>query len=417
MKKLHQGIADYAFGEHGHFHLPRLLNFHGVSLKTFENMHLADQPHLLRQVLVYQLPKLKYPLRNYLNRFPKASGGDIFRGVTQGRTMTEMGELQQQLRKWAKDLVCNFRLYQSADGIKSEIAGSFSWSTSDQYEAELEMWKDAECQNCTHTETFRDDGMGDEMADLLKEFEHVSGEYVRCNLCDSVTRLTISDADSIPNNQVHYDGDEWDQYQEHLQYLLDELGKDIKAKGLPQPDGMQISASNVDWRGRDGRKQVKFDGEELARGMSVDSDFTISNGRLRLPEVGVGYLSCRMSHHDVPTGGNVTATPYWWCELGSEIPVVGDGITELAHLCKAAEHLFCGSGPQFEYSEGSSFVAVSEAGFSDSLDWLIKQLDLEEGDPILYFLNRLNTDDACLADDAEAIRALIDQRLSYEEAA
>ncbi len=415
MSKLHRGIVEYAFGEYGFFHLPKLLNFHGVNLGTFRMMRLANKPALLRDVLVHRDPKLKQPLRNYLDRYPKADGVGLFCLATKGMSATATREYQDKLRNWADNLVKEFRLYQDGEVVKSEICGTFNWSTFDQYEAELEMWKTAECGECGHEETFRDDGMGDELADVLDDFEHVTGPYVRCGECDSVTRLTIDQADEMPYG-TEYGDDEWEDYENHLQYLLEQLEEDIKAKGYPTPDGLYIGARNVAWRGRDGHKLIKFDGEELAKGVSVNSDFTISGGRLHLPQTGVGYLSCCMSHHDVPTGGSVTITPYWECELDGD-PVVGDEISEHTHLAKAAEHLFAGPEAYHVYNPRSTFRAVSMEGFCDQRDWLVRQLDLAEDDPIRHFLERVDLNDRLIVRDAEAIRTLIDERFDREDAA
>jgi hypothetical protein len=407
MKKLYQGIVKSAMGDYASAYLPTLLMFHGATPEQFSRLHLVEQPHLLRQLLVnYNEKKLKYPLRNYLHRHPKADGSQLFHYATRVLNC-EPAQFQERLKRIATDVVDRAHLYTEDGVVKSQVAGYFSYDTYEQWKAELELFNSWECPKCGTSETVHiDDNEG-------SEFEHVSGPYHRCGHCDSVVRPIVEPAESIDGRDVGT-GEEWDDYKSHLSELVEQLGNHLEAAGLPAPSGLRIDIGNADWRGRDAYAECAFDGEELADKVSVNSPFTISNGKLWLQQIGLGRLTCALSHHDVPMGSSVEIQPSWECELDGE-PLIGEQIFDCVELAKAATHLFAGPEFCFEFSPGTQMRAVSEDGFTESVAYLCRQLGLEEDDPIRMLLETLDRDGRYLVTQAEAIRKLIDVRLAEEQ--
>jgi len=407
MNKLYQGIVKHSFGDYSFFHLPQLLNFHGVTPEELMYMRLRDHRHLVQQLLVNYAPSLKPVLKDYLKRHPKSHASAIFQKASAvlGKWY---GDLQDALIKMASEAIDQAYLYVEDGVVKSQIAGAFSYSQHDLYVAELDLFEELVCPDCHYAETVQKDG-------IPVSFTHLSGPYHHCDHCDSVVRPIQQDADALPDGWGQIGtGEEWDDYKEWLSELVEKLGKHLEAAGLPTPSSLRIDAGNADWRGRDAYAECAFDGEELADKLQVNSPFTISNGKLWLQQIGLGRLTCTMSHHDVPMGSSVTIQPSWECDLDGE-PLVGEEILDCVELAKAATHLFAGPEFCFQFSHDAQLRAVSEIGFTESVNWLCAQLGLEEDDPIRVLLETLDFDGKHLATQAKAIRALIDERLAEED--
>lgn len=406
MKKLHQGIVRSAFGDYSFYHLPTLLNFHGVMPEELRLMRLRDKPHLTQQLLANYAPSLKPVLKDYLKRHPRAGGGDIFRKAYMTLDM-EPRQLQGRLARMASSAIDLAHLYVEDGVVKTQIAGTFSYDQHDLYEMELDLFEDLVCPECRYSETLQ-------KGDIPVSFSRLAGPYLRCDQCDSVVRPIRQEAEYLPDGWEIGTGEEWSDYEAHLSDLVDVLGKHLEAAGLPTPCNLRIDIGNADWRGRDAYAECGFDGEELARKVSVNSSFTISDGKLWLQQVGLGRLTCTLSHHDVPMGSSVTIQPSWECELDGE-PLVGEQIFDCIELAKAATHLFAGPEFCFQFRQDAQLLAVSEVGFAESVAWLCARLGLEDDDPIRVLLETLDRDGKHLVAQAKAIRQLIDERLAEEQ--
>jgi hypothetical protein len=407
MNKLYPGIVEGSFGDHSFFYLPKLLNFHGVMPEELRMMRLVGKPHLTKQLLTHFAPSLKSVLKDYLKRHPKSDGGALFR-----KAYTTLGMeprlLQDRLSDMAGVAIDRSHLYVEDGVVKSQIAATFSYDTHSLYEAELDLFEELVCPECHYAETLQ-------KGDVPVSFSRLVGPYLRCDQCDSVVRPFRQSADELPDGWGQIGtGEEWDDYKEWLSELVEKLGNHLEAAGLPTPCSLRIDVGNADWRGRDAYAECAFDGKELADKVRVNSDFTISNGKLWLQQVGLGRLTCSMSHHDVPMGSSVTIQPSWECELDGE-PLVGEQIFDCIELAKAATHLFAGAEFCFQFNPTAQLRAVSEIGFTESVSWLCAQLGLEEEDPIRVLLETLDFDGKQLATQAKAIRALIDERLAEEQ--
>lgn len=327
--------------------------------------------------------------------------------------------------------------YQDGDEVKAIKRGAFGYNELD-YEGEQEMWTTVECGACGHEEHVREQ-MGDAtpaqwLADNvgeLAEFEHLSGPYARCEQCEAVSRLKVYPAEDMCEDAwANYNEDsseQWEYYQEHLEELIGDLTRHLETHGLPKPAGLRLEVGHADWMGRDAWAECELEGKALAEKMRVNSDYTISNGRLLLSPSGYGELRCSLSHHDVPMGSPVTVMPYWECELDDrgdthlDFEAVKDSMDDLGKL---AAVLLAGPQTQFEYAPGSTFTVVDRENLAAGVEWLAAHCGLDELDELEGYNLALGMLLQRLADDirgdtpihlsrAERTRAVLDHWLEH----
>lgn len=286
------------------------------------------------------------------------------------------------------------QLYTEDGVVKSIQRGGFSYNDDDG-SGEQEFWTTIECTGCRHEAHIREQLGGDSTVKFLTDnahdlggFTYVSGPYCRCDQCDTLCRVKLYTPTTLPEEGWTYlnedcEGD-WDSYHEHLDTLIEDMTKHLAAHGLPKPDSLRLEISHANWRGSDAWAECSLEGKALAETIRVDSEFTISNGALRCYPNGNAELTCRLSHHDVPTGSGVTVAPRWECELESSTEHLSfEEMNESVHgLARIAEILLCGSTREFEYSAGSTFKAVSRENLAYAIDWLARQCGLKEWDAL-----------------------------------
>jgi len=386
------GHLDYTW-----WAVPQVLNFYHCRLPEYRDLRLVNQhPGLLYLML-----------HSWAKKQPKAvqqAGKHFWHSLSWKQRHAPLSrELGQRiLRAFRVDdsnlarlhddkEALNTEFYQEGDTVKSVKQGGFSYADNDG-EGELEFWTVVECGACHHEFSIREQLGGDSAVTFIEANEadledkgwlHLSGPYGRCNECGEVNRAKVAPAEDLPDEgwaNVNEDSSEdWEQYEDHLNELVNQAADHLKAHGLPKPDGLRLDVSNADWRGRDAWAECGLDGKALADRMRVNGQFTISNGRLLCHQDGNAELRCVLSHHDVPTGGGVCVNPYWEDELSYQgedhldIDAVRESLGELAPI---AEALLCGSQPEFEYSAGSTFKVVSRDNLATAIEALTERFDL-----------------------------------------
>lgn len=388
MKKLYKGTAKYSFGESGHFWLPDLLNHYGVGVEAFRKGALATLPELTKVMITHLRPELRHKLRHYRKKFPKADARTLMYRVTP--TMKDAREMVEQIKELAEKCITDYHLYQDGDKVKSEIVGTFSFA--DPYLDNVsDYYTTWECPECKTEER-------EVSEDEPTSFHPVSGPYYRCEECDHIVRPKVGECEE-PN-----DGEDWDYYTDHLSSLVEDLGRRCADMDLPEPDGLHVSGTKIDWRGRDGHINCGFDGVELAEAMTVNGDFFISDGQLYIPQKGTPYMSCVMAHHDASP--SMVIQPLWRCEMG-EHEVVGDEVYEHSVYSKATEELLCGDHHLFGSPTGTEFKVVSKEGFQENSEQLQRDVDAPEGHPINTFFDLMPMDSEHLPTYCEALNTLI----------
>lgn len=365
------------------YYLPALLNFHGITVRQLDSRLIAHKPQLVYTLLRAHVDGLNIgPAK--LAQLKRRSRWAI--DSLHSRAMVNMVTSSKAFEQWISKMTSEARVYDKDGVVKSELAGTFSYDQDADYEYELELHREVRCPECAAHETVFWEGSVNVSSG--EKFEHIIGPYYRCCECDKPVRPEVGEASQLNGFLDSSTGEEWENYVEHLDYLLQQIPAHIGST----PDRLYVGGRNLDWRNRDGYKVIGFDAKELADTMRVNGQFNIHGGELLLRQDGTAQMSCGMSHHDASS--SFVITPAWWCELGSDEAVEQDDMVGNEDRCKAAEALLCGGRREFEYSAGSTFKVASKTGLLDSIGYLRHQLDLE----------RWDTEDLC--DDASAFEAL-----------
>lgn len=397
MKKYHPWTpnAECLFGENAWAYLPAYLNKRGVTVDMLERLRLARCADIVQGLVVSVLsgnptlrrnrcPSVKYEVRIYFRRNSLSMAYNInsfFRQLNKDLGLTY--DWRAELERKVKELVEDNGLYDTPEGVKAKKGGTFSYGQTDQYDQVLSEHREVTCPSCDHDEivsTFDEDDPETILQFHSTDFTHLTGPYAKCNECGEAVRPIVSEATSLPDNFTNYDDDQWDQYKEHLGYLITQLTEHCEKHGLTAPDKLMVTANNLDWRGRSGYTVTGVDGEELADAMRVNSDFCIYNGQLWLEPDGSGYLSCTMAHHDVPTGGGITVWPMWACDLGTgreDEYVRGDELADAKVFAEIATVLLTGVDEVYEYSTKTTFALVSRDGLVEALETMASHVEVE----------------------------------------
>ena len=370
-----------------HYYLPALLNFHGTSLKQLTDWALVTKPLLLHTVLmglaqqVIGRPERKQvEMKARLRRMYHHHGG------------------QRGLPLWARQMVkASGYDMQSLDGVldRQRLAqqffmregkvvavkrGGFGYDPDDM-SGELEMWSTLECPACGATEEIREQ-TAEEAIKAAEQFTHLSGPYCRCDQCDKVVRPAWEEATDLPSKAYVYagDNDDWELYTEHLQHLLDEMATELKAQGLPNPDGLRIEVSKFGWRKQDAYAECdSFNAEELADKLRVDGQFNISRGAYTVQENGHAELYCVLSHHD--GSSPIHVFPYWECEVDSDIHIYQEDWPAIREIwLPASELLLCGADASFPYTTSEKWTVATREGLVDEFGSMVRIALLAEDD-------------------------------------
>lgn len=369
-----------------HHYLPALLNFHGTSLKQLTDWALITKPLLLHTVLmglaqqVIGRPERKQvEMKARLRRMYHHHGG------------------QRGLPLWARQMVkASGYDMQSLDGVldRQRLAqqffmregkvvavkrGGFGYDPDDM-SGELEMWSTLECPACGATEEIREQ-TAEEAIKTAEQFTHLSGPYCRCDQCDKVVRLAWEEATDPPSKAYVYagDNDDWEQYKEQLQYLLDEMKAELAKQGLPAPDGLRIEVSQFGWRKQDAYAECTYEGEALADKLSVNGDFNINRGAYTVQENGHAELYCVLSHHD--GSSPIHVFPYWECEVDSDIHIYQEDWPAIREIwLPASELLLCGADASFPYTTSEKWTVATREGLVDEFGSMVRIALLAEDD-------------------------------------
>ena len=369
-----------------HYYLPALLNFHGASLKQLTDWALVTKPLLLHTVLmglaqqvvgrtgrkqvemkarlrrVYHHHNGERGLPRWAHRMVKATGYDIrsLDCILDSRRLAEQFFMQ--------------------DGkVVAVKRGGFSYDPDD-LSGELEMWSTLECPECDATEEIREQ-TAEEAIKAAEQFSHLSGPYCRCEQCDRVVRPIWEEAVDLPTRAYDYagDNDEWEQYKEQLQYLLDEMKAELAKQGLPAPDGLRIEVSQFGWRKQDAYAECAYEGEALADKLSVNGDFNISRGAYTVQENGHAELYCVLSHHD--GSSPIHVFPYWECEVDSDIHIYQQDWPAIREIwLPASELLLCGADASFPYTTSEKWTVATREGLVDEFGSMVRIALLAEDD-------------------------------------
>lgn len=403
--------------------LPQVLNFYHCPLGNLRDMRLVGQH-----------PGLTYlVLRNWAKNKPKAiqqAGRHFWHSLSWAQRHQplprDLGQrLVEAFRAGRSDLdsmvdkeALNTDFYFEADAVKSVKQGGFSYGYNDG-SGELEYWTVVECGACHHEFSIREQLGGDSAEAFLlanevdledKGWLHLHGPYGRCNECGEVNRAKVSPAESLPDAgwaNVNEDGEDWEDYQEHLGYLLDELKAHLVKHGLPEPDGLRLDIGHADWRGRDAWAECRFDGEKLADTMRVNSQFMITNGRLLCFQDGNAELRCGLSHHDASS--SVCVTPYWEDELsyqGEDHLSYEEVRGAQAGLVNIAQVLLCGEAREFQYTKSATFKAVGSENLAVAIEQLASECVLDDLDELTGYRLALGLLLERMADDVRSKRAV-----------
>ena len=369
-----------------HYYLPALLNFHGASLKQLTDWALVTKPLLLHTVLmglaqqVIGRPERKQvEMKARLRRMYHHHGGQ--RGLPLwARQMVKASGYDMQSLDGVLDRQRLAQQFFMRDGkVVAVKRGGFGYDPDDM-SGELEMWSTLECPACGATEEIREQ-TAEEAIKAAEQFTHLSGPYCRCEQCDKVVRPVWEEATDLPSKAYDYagDNDDWEQYTEHLQHLLDEMKVELAKQGLPAPDGLRIEVSQFGWRKQDAYAECAYEGEALADKLSVNGDFNINRGAYTVQENGHAELYCVLSHHD--GSSPIHVFPYWECEVDSDIHIYQEDWPAIREIwLPASELLLCGADASFPYTTSEKWTVATREGLVDEFGSMVRIALLAEDD-------------------------------------
>lgn len=390
---MNEFLRAESFFKHAAYYLPDLLAHFDVTPKDLGDLRIGTKPDLLRMVLIAYLrlhrqdKPAKIALIKRRSRFdhdhPTASTRrcqDMLAAAAFGTQDRFLSDLQHWLRKVIEDA----ELYQTEDGYKSQIVGSFSYEP-DENQEYAENYRTVECPHCHNEETVLGQGI-EEVIGEVALFTPLSGPYCRCDKCEKVIRPLVYQPDEAPYDLSNVNDEAWDCYTDHLDELVAGMVDHLmEVGGYSRPYQLRVDVANADWRGRDAYAICEVDGVKLAETMRVNGQFNIHAGKVRHFQNGTAMLSCLLAHHDATS--SITVTPIWECELnnGEERYISQDELPRAQHNAKIAEALLCGSHSAFEYSKGRYsgsitvlFELASTDGLVEGLECLQAQLDCAE---------------------------------------
>lgn len=315
--------------EYPYWGLPMLLNHYKAGFDDLVLMRLsmpAELGYLMLQAARHKVALDSRTTAPYLNRDLAAgrrAWKQLPRLVRRGKLRVEhVRTLKQALCVGDSDLAklqehlrgLRERFYRDKDGVwTSEIQGSFATPEAGDLDT-ADRFTRFTCGHCGHVEIADTWGSG-EVLGMAEEFEHLSGPYARCSDCGHVARILAEPSDEPPANWPTDLDFEWGDYCEHLCTLVDYLCRHLKAYGFPEPDKLRIEIGVADWRGRSAHATVAVEGVAIADALRVNGEYSVYDGLLHCCADGRAYMSCRFSHHDVPTGSSVSILPMWEDEL------------------------------------------------------------------------------------------------------
>lgn len=385
MPKLNASL--FAFDpESQHYYLPALLNFHQCELKQLTDFALVTKPLLLHTALmglakqiVGRSERKQVEMKARLRRLYHHHGGQ--RGMPLwARQMVKATGFDIQALDGVLDRQRLAQQFYMKDGqVVAVKRGGFSYDPAD-CSGELEMWSTLECPECGVTEEIREQ-TPEEAIEAAEQFTHLSGPYCRCLQCDAVVRPVWEMADDMPAKAYGYSwgNDDWEQYKEQLQYLLDEMKVELAKQGLPEPDGLRIEVSKFGWRRQDAYAECKYDAKELADKLRVNGDFNISRGAYTVEANGYASLHCVLSHHD--GSSPIHVFPYWECEVDSSIHVYQEDWQAIREIwLPASELLLCGKDNAFPYTSSEKWTVATRQGLVDEFGGLVRNVFSDEDD-------------------------------------
>lgn len=423
MKRSPQLQAARYFGntESQWWAIPQVLNFYHCPLGHLCDMRLVEQHPGLLYLVLRDWAKNKPNAAQQVGRHFwhslswKQRHQPLPRDLGQ-RMVRAFGASLRDLTSMVDKEALKTGFYFEADTVMSVKRGGFSYGE-DGGEGELEYWTTVACGGCHHEFPIREQ-LGDDRpetfllanaADLEdKGWLHMTGPYGRCNECGEVNRAAVSPAADLPDAgwaNVNEDDQDWENYQESLVYLLDDLKAHLVKHGLPEPDGLRLEVGNADWRGRDAWAECRFDGEALAKTMRVDSQFMISNGRLLCMQDGNAELRCGLLHHDASS--SVCVMPYWEDELsyqGEDHLSYEEVRASQTGLANIAQVLLCGEAREFQYAANYPFKVVGVENLAAGIEWLAEQCAVRNLDEVTGYSLALGLLLERMADDVRAKR-------------
>lgn len=297
---------------------------------------------------------------------------------------------------------CHDLIWMDKEGVahSRQLAG-FSYDSCDAYEAEIDRFVVVSCPECSNkhhvhvdecsyldVERYQQDPLAfiEQYEAEMHGFDRISGPYFRCTQCDRAVRPDVDVATDLPSGW-DYGETLHEDYVGDLDNCLSEMRNYLSGLGLPQPHGLRADLDNVDWRGRSAWTTFGVDPEEFASKISVNSDYSITNGRLMVEAGGEVVMRCGLSHHDA--SGSVATRPYWLCELQDELSRDERTLTQLEMTeeyaggwAKVALSLLAGESRHQPLTEGCSMKWVHVDSviehFDDLLTWLERAIPEDE---------------------------------------
>ena len=385
MKALHTTL--FAFdAECQHYYLPALLNFHQCELKQLTDFALVTKPLLLHTALmglanqvIGRSERRQIEMKARLRRLYHHHGGQRGTPLWARQMVKASGYDVQALDGVLDRQRLAQQFYMQEGKVVAVKRGGFSYDPDD-LGGELEMWSTLECPECGATEEIREQ-TAEEAIEAAEQFSHLSGPYCRCEQCDRVVRPIWEEAVDMPAKAYGYagDNDEWEQYQEQLEYLLDEMKQELAKQGLPAPDGLRIEVSKFGWRRQDAYAECKYDAEELADKLRVNGEFNISRSAYTVEANGYASLYCVLSHHD--GSSPIHVFPYWECEVDSSIHVYQEDWQAIREIwLPASELLLCGKDNAFPYTTSDKWTVATRQGLVDEFGSLVRNALFAEDD-------------------------------------
>lgn len=364
------------------------MNHHKLGISQLKGLMLGNHPpHVLADVACLAYAR-QAPLIRALSR-RSFSARELF------RRMTETFAVRHGDMKVAVDrMIDSHMLESSSDGVVTAIRGGFSYG--DTHEDLLTY---AECPACGASS----EGEFDDETAIHAAFDHVQGPYHRCNNCEELVRPEVYEEMGYPSCSS-YDG-EHDQYIQDLDNCLALMAAEA-AIPVPVPfDHVHVTSSRADWTGRSGAAVITATPDALADLLSVRGEYTISDGKLVCRQGQFPYMSCVMSHHDVPTGSSITITPVWECEVSSGGELIPpEDTANAAKRAEAVRTLFAGLHPSLT---GYKYQMCSAEGWVEAVEEFVVSLeDFFEGHhPIITLIEGA---DPLNLEAIKALRELLD---------
>ena len=364
-----------------------LLSLHNVTVTQFKNLQFRSKTGLVYALLLSLTDEATHWK---LRRHKKDSG--IMLEITRKEVSSS------RLRNAVANIVETCKLYDTEGKVRTDIVGTFSFNDSEPSDNhEL-----VECPNCSNEEVVVS---GD--YDFFN-FTHKTGPYYKCDQCEELCRPLTSPTKS------YYEDDEFEYewYQEWLEELIQELTNKCKSLGLPEPDGLYVEGSNLNWRGQGGYTTCDLGGESLARTMSVNSNYCISNGVCFGGQgVATPFMTCTLHHHDVPMGGSLMVSPFWHDDIGHDFIVGDEALNET--WSEISNIILRGYDQVFPSPASVTFHRMSKDSFSDAFDTLLCNGGWDDNSAIAVLGGVVIQHPSKAA--AEALRKVIDNQLRLDE--